>query len=192
MRFPSEIVAEEVVASLDVIEDVARVLERSDDLARLEGRDTRTHSRLEGHRNALGDGTPESRCLLDWHTFSVLTQNLEIAGDGLSHSCSRLVERLAFGDDPCQQRDGDRVAAFDSRLEQDRVRVDGALHNLGSSLPLRHDDHLQFETYVQRRGARAAGQLCLERDGRLRRQTALLAQGTNWRFLNELRKELKG
>ena len=173
---------EVVMASLDVIEEVAGVLERANDFTGPKRRDARAHPGLEGHRYPLGNGTPEPRCPLDWHTLSVLPQHLEIPGDGLPHSCSRLDERVTFGNDPWQQRDGDGVAAFDSRLEQYRVGINGALHNPGSGLSPRHDNHLQFESCVQRREARAAGQLCPDR----------YAQGTDWRFLNELKKELKG
>jgi hypothetical protein len=179
-----------VVASLDVIEDVAGVLKRANDFTRSKSKDARTHPGLEGHRYPLGDGTPEPRCPLDWHTLSVLAQHLEISGDGFPDSRSRLLERVAFGDDPWQQRDGDGVAAFDSGLEQDRVGIEGASHKAGSGLPPRHDNHLQFERWVQRREAGAAGQLCPDGYGDSR--GAFISQGTGWRFLDELKKELKG
>ena len=63
---------EEVVATLDVVKDVAGVLECANDLLRFERGNARRHAVLDNHRHALGDRAPESGSSLAGNSLSPL------------------------------------------------------------------------------------------------------------------------
>jgi len=66
-------VGEEVVASVDMVQGVSRVLEGTNNFSRLEGRDARRHPASDDDRHALGDGAPESGSSLAGNRLSALS-----------------------------------------------------------------------------------------------------------------------
>lgn len=66
-------VSEIVVTSLDVVQNVAGVLERANDFSRLERGNAGRHAPLYDDRHALGDGAPEPGSSLAGNRLSALS-----------------------------------------------------------------------------------------------------------------------